>query len=83
MTYKFKYHPDNAIYKDGAFHKPFAQFIADNPGFPIIQGQYFELKTNGSLELIKEVITPSNTTYSHEIVEDLTPYQDLITAIGE
>lgn len=79
MTYKFKYHPDNVIYKDGAFHKPFAQFMADNPTFPITEGQFFEFKNDGSLELIHNV----NGTYTHETVKDLTPYQDLITAIGE
>jgi hypothetical protein len=51
MSYIFKYHPDNVIYLNGAYHSTFAEFIEVNPDFPIVEGVFFELKEQ-SVELI-------------------------------
>lgn len=75
MTYKFKYHPDNAIYKDGIFLESYESFIANNVDFPIFERQFFEYKDDGSFEVI-------NQSGHHIIQEDLTKYQDLIDAIN-
>ncbi len=72
--YKFKYHPDNQILRCGLPSCGYEQFMAANPGFPIIDGDFFELKQDGSLE----IITSEN---HHKVIEDLAPYQELIQAI--
>ncbi len=70
--YKFKYHPDNIICRNGEY-KPYAQFMSENPSFPMPEGNFFELKQNGSFEII--------TNGNHTKIKDLEPYQELIQAI--
>lgn len=47
----FKYHPDNVILYNGKVI-PFNKFTEENPDFPITEGEFFEFRDNGELDLI-------------------------------
>jgi len=71
--YIFKYHPDNTIYRNGAYEATFQDFTSSHPGFPLEEGKFFEYSEN-KLELINE--------HGHHIDADISEYQTLITAIN-
>lgn len=79
MTYKFKYHPDGVICRNGQWGIPYDDFIAVYPDFPLSRGAFMELKENGELESIEEL---SPGSFSGIKQYDLSLYQDLITAIN-
>lgn len=73
----FIYHPDNVIFRNGFFYKTYTDFTADNPDFPIIEGEFFELKDDGSFSIMFNF----NGTYTH-IPRNSIGYQPLINAIN-
>lgn len=87
MSYKFKYHPDNWIGKDSSYLATYAEFMEENPEFPLIENEFLELKQSidsdgnleNDLELIKEL---SPGSFSGIKQRDLTPYAALIAAIN-
>lgn len=48
-----KYHPDNAIYKNGAYYSTYDEFKTEFPAFPLELGKFFEY-ANGKLSFINE-----------------------------
>lgn len=74
MTYKFKY-IKGQIYTDGLFYADFDTFINDNPDFPIVEGNYFEYKENGDIDIIN--------SDGHHSSANPANYSQLITAINE
>lgn len=77
MAYKFKYHPDGQILRSGQFPKPYATFITENPGFPLIEGEFFEYGDDGSFDIIINI----SGTFTH-IKRNPSGFKDLITAIN-
>lgn len=73
FMYIFKYHPDNAIYIKGVCKCAYAEFMEQNPNFPLIQGQFLEYRNDG-LDLINNE--------GHHVGVNVADYQDLITAIN-
>lgn len=73
MTYKFKYHPDNTIYRNRSLVSSYQEFMTLNPGFPLVEGEFFEY--GDTLELI-------NSEGHHLSQDDLKPYENLIAAIN-
>lgn len=73
MSYIFKYHPDNTIYRNGEYIGTLEEFLNDNDNFPIIENQFFEFKENG------DFVTINNE--GHEIEVDKNSFTDLINAI--
>lgn len=71
--YIFKYHPDNVIYRNGFYHATYAEFMAQNPMFPLVEGQYFEYGQD-KFALINE--------HGHHINVSTDDYTTLITAIN-
>ncbi len=78
MSYKFKYHPDGVVCRNGTWGMPYNEFISANPDFPLKEGEFMELKENNELEIISEFTRGS---FSGIKQEDLSPYQNLIDAI--
>jgi len=78
MAYRFKYHPDGWIGKNNKYYLSYDDFTAAHSGFPISKGQFFELKTNGTLE----TISLEEDTYTGRTQGDLTPYNSLLIAIN-
>ena len=68
----FKYHPDNVIYENYRFQCKFADFVLENPNFPIVKGKFFEYN-NGTMELINSV--------GHHAEVSVSDYQDLVDLI--
>jgi hypothetical protein len=50
---RFCYHPDNQIYNDSGYVSTYEEFMAANPGFPIVEGDFLEYK-EGKLTKINE-----------------------------
>ena len=71
--YIFKYHPDNTIYRNGKLIGTYAEFLANNVGFPLVPWQFFEYRNDG-FDLI-------NNHGHHIPQEDLSEFQGLIQAI--
>lgn len=68
----FKYHPDNVIYENYSCKCKFADFVAENPDFPITEGSFFEYN-NGVLEFINSV--------GHHFKANIADNQGLVDAI--
>lgn len=77
MAYKFKYHPDGLILRNGLPDKSYKDFMTANPTFPIIQGEFFEYGDDGSFDIIINI----SGTFTH-IKRDPAGFKDLITAIN-
>lgn len=70
--YIFKYHPDNTIYRNGSYISTYAEFMADNPNFPLKEGDFFEYGEE-KFVCINE--------HGHDVVAGGAKYQTLINAI--
>lgn len=68
-----KYHPDNAIYKNGLYYGTYDEFRNEHPSFPIELGNFFEYK-NGVLEFIN--------SEGHHAVAKVEDNETLINAIN-
>lgn len=47
MSFIFKYHPDNVIYRNNEYYGTFKEFSEKHPSFPIDEGAYFSYYDNG------------------------------------
>ena len=71
--YIFKYHPDNTIYRNDKYWGTYEKFKAENPDFPIIEGEFFEYG--------EEEFTRINI-HGHHLPSGGAKYQALIQAIN-
>ena len=69
----FKYHPDNTIYKNGAYYSTYDKFKSEFPTFPLELGKFFEYK-NGVLQFIN--------SEGHHSIAKLEENNELINAIN-
>lgn len=70
---RFKYHPDNTIYINGAYFADYGQFVQTRPTFPISEGDFFEYDGE-KLEIINNE--------GHHFEVDIDAFEDLVTAIN-
>ena len=83
--YNFKYHPDNVILRNNGENErplitPYADFMVENPDFPIIQGEYFEYGEDGAFY---KIISGSGFLVTGEDLEQYLPLINAINNLGE
>lgn len=72
--YIFKYmQGDNTIYRNGNYIGTYEEFMADNPNFPLAEGEYFEYGQEKFVRI---------NEHGHDIVAGGAKYQPLINAIN-
>ena len=71
--YIFKYHPDNVIYKNGSYISTYGEFMAINPLFPLVEGNFLEYGLDKFVTI---------NSQGHDVPADIADYAGLIQAIG-
>ena len=69
--YILKYIPEQ-VYRNSKDAASLEEFIAENPDFPIVKGEYFEYRVGGFDRINSE---------GHHIARDVAEFQTLIQAI--
>lgn len=73
MSYIFKYHPDNTIYRNGAYVSSYADFMAARHDFPLVESEFFEYGEEKFVRINEQ---------GHDIIAGGARYQLLIQAIN-